>query len=95
MKHSVIHFTCQQILLHKLRVRLSVGQESIVRLVFVDQVFSKESSAPGLGVDPDDDDLPLDDDDHRGDGHQEEDQEDEDDDIGIPGRPVLTEIIQL
>ena len=80
--------------LGKLRVRLGVGEESIVRFVFVDQVLSEESLTLGLGVDPDDDDLPLDDDDHRGDGHHQEDQQDEDDDVGVPGWAVLAEIIQ-
>ena len=92
IKHSVL--TWQQILLHKLRVRLGVGEESIVRFVLVDQVLSEESSTPGLGVDLDDDDLPLDDDDYRGDGHHQEDQQDEDDDVGVPRRAILAEIIQ-
>ena len=50
IKHSVL--TWQQILLHKLRVRLGVGEESIVRLVFVDQVLSEEDSGPGLTIEP-------------------------------------------
>ena len=42
IKHSVL--TWQQILLHKLRVRLGVGEESIVGFVLVDQVLSEEDS---------------------------------------------------
>ena len=92
-KHSLL--TSQQIPLHKLRVLLGVRQESIVRFVFVDEVLTEESSAPGFGVNPDDDDLPFDDDNDGGDGENQEDEEDEDDDIGVPGRAVLAEILQF
>ena len=49
-KHSLL--TSQQIPLHKLRVLLGVRQESIVWFVFVDEVLTEESSAPGLTVEP-------------------------------------------
>ena len=39
--------------LGKLRVRLGVGEESIVGFVLVDQVLSEEDSGPGLTVQPD------------------------------------------
>ena len=32
---------------------MSIGQESIIWLVLIDQIFSEEYPGPGFGVDPD------------------------------------------
>ena len=81
--------------LGKLRVRLGVGEEGIVRFVLVDQVLAEEFSSPGFGVNPDDDDLPFDGENHRGDGHHQEEEEDADDDVGVPWLAILAEIFQF